>query len=157
MDRAELTKEIINLQRQLGRMQRRHEQDAWLELNLSIGQVKSLFFIAAQGTTNFSKLAEALGVTPPNVTGMVNRLVEKGLISRQENPDNRRMLMLRVTEKGEALITTLRERAVSQISGILENLSIEELDTVARGLSLLVRVSKTQEEKYLREKPGESR
>jgi DNA-binding MarR family transcriptional regulator len=157
MDRISLTKEIIELQRQLNRIQRHYEQDAWMDLNLSIGQVKSLFFIAAQGTTNFGKLAAALGVTPPNVTGIVDRLVEKGLISRQENPDNRRMLMLQVTEKGEALIATLRERAVSQISGILENLRVEELNTVAQGLSLLVRVSKAHEEKYLRKKPGESR
>jgi DNA-binding MarR family transcriptional regulator len=157
MDRAELTKEIIKLQHRLNRAQRLHEQDAWLELNLSIGQVKSLFFIATQGTTNFSKLAAALGVTSPNVTGIIDRLVEQGLVSRQENPENRRMLMLLVTEKGETLIAALRERAVSQMSETLDHLSVAELNTVAQGLSLLVRASDANDEKSLQAKPVESR
>jgi DNA-binding MarR family transcriptional regulator len=155
MDRTEITKGIIKLQRRLNREQRRHEQDAWLALHLSIGQVKSLFFIATQGTTNFSKLAAALGVTPPNITGIVDRLVEQGLVSRQENPEDRRMLMLQVTEKGETLIAELRERTVSHMSETLAHLSTAELNTVTQGLSLLVQASDVNEGKSLQVESGE--
>ena len=141
MDRAELTKEIIELQRRLNRDMRRYTLDAWMELNLTIPQLKSLFFIANRGSTNFTKLASALGVTPSNVTGIVDRLVEQGLVSRQENPEDRRMLMLRVTDKGEAIIANLRERRASHISEILTHLSLEELNSVFKGLGLLVQAA----------------
>jgi len=70
--------------------------DAWMELSLSVAQLKSLFFISKEGSTNFKKLAQALRVTPSNVTGIVDHLVEEGLVSRQENPEDRRMLMLQL-------------------------------------------------------------
>jgi len=52
-----------------------------MDLSLTIGQLKSLFFIDFEGSTNFKKLATALGVTPPNVTGIVDHLVEQGLVT----------------------------------------------------------------------------
>ena len=151
MDRAELTKEIIELQRRLNRDMRRYTLDAWMELNLTIPQLKSLFFIANWGSTNFTKLASALEVTPSNVTGIVDRLVEQGLVSRQENPEDRRMLMLRVTDKGEAIIANLRERRASHISEILAQLSLEELNSVFKGLTLLVQAAEAREGKIKEE------
>ncbi len=146
MDKSELTKEIIELQRLVFRSSRQYGRDVWLELNLTISQLKSLFFIANQGTTNFSRLAAALGVTPPNVTGIVDRLVDQGLVSRRENPEDRRMLMLRVTKKGETLISELRERTVSHMSEALAHLSLGELNTIAQGLRLLSKAVEAHEE-----------
>ncbi len=109
MDKVTLIEKIIQLQRQLNRALRQHEPDVWMNLNLTIAQLKSLFFIVNEGSINFRKLAAALGVTPANMTGIVNRLVVQGLVSRTENPEDRRMLLLRATGKGEALVTNLRE------------------------------------------------
>ena len=60
MDRAKLIKEIIQLQQQIGNAMG-HAPEAWMDLSLTIGQLKSLFFIDFIGSTNFKKLAEALG------------------------------------------------------------------------------------------------
>ncbi|MDP2931865.1 MAG: MarR family transcriptional regulator [Chloroflexota bacterium] len=141
-DRARLTGEIIRLQRQM----RQFTPSAWLDLTLTIGQLKSLFFIDFAGVTNFRKLASALGVTPPNVTGIIDRLVEQGLVSREENPENRRELLLQTTEEGKALVARLRESGVSRTSGILAQLSLEELAALARGLAALARVAQHNKE-----------
>jgi MarR family transcriptional regulator, organic hydroperoxide resistance regulator len=138
LDKATLIKEIVELQRQVNRDMREHTLGAWMELNLTIPQVKSLFFIANQGTTNFTRLAAALGVTPANVTGIIDRLVEHDLVSRQENPDDRRSSTLRVTEKGENTIANLRERRVSHTTRILSNLKVEELNAILQGFRLFV-------------------
>ena len=145
MERAELIKEVVELQRQINRDMRRHTLDAWMELNITVPQLKSLFFIANEGSTNFTKLASALGVTPANVTGIVDRLVEQGLVSRKENPEDRRMLTLRVTEKGESILTDLRGRRVSHTTEIMSHLSLEQLDSVLKGLSLLVMAAEVHE------------
>jgi DNA-binding MarR family transcriptional regulator len=86
-------------------------------------------------------------VTPANVTGIIERLVEGGLVNRHENPEDRRMLMLRVTHKGETVIANLRERRAGHTSQILAHLTVEELEAVFRGLSLLVQAAQAHERK----------
>jgi DNA-binding MarR family transcriptional regulator len=114
--------------------------DVWLSLNLTIAQLKSLMFISHKGVTNFKTLADALGVSPPNVTGIVERMVEQGLISREENPQNRRMLMLKVTDKGVAVVKKIHESKSSRFSGLLAKLSQEDLEALARGMAALAAV-----------------
>jgi DNA-binding MarR family transcriptional regulator len=145
MDKASLIKEIVELQRRINRNMRANTLEAWMELNLTVPQIKSLFFIANQGTTNFTALAAALKVTPANITGIIERLMEQGLVSRQENPDDRRMLMLRVTEKGENTIAGLRDRRAGHITKILSGLTDKELNAVLRGFSLFVNAAEAME------------
>ena len=144
-EKAELIKQVIGLQRQVRRILRSRMTDAWMNLNLTIPQLKSLFLIAREGSMNTKSLAEALGVTPSNVTGIVDRLVKQGLVSRQENPEDRRMLELRVTAKGERILTSLREETISSMSEVLTRMSVEELSALARGLSSMVKAAEAHE------------
>jgi DNA-binding MarR family transcriptional regulator len=139
MEKAQLIQRVIELQRKVNRMLRRQVPDAWMELSLTLAQLKSLFFISNEGSTNVGKLAAALSVTSANVTGIVDRLVKQGLVTRRENPEDRRMLLLQVTDKGRALITDLRERQTSRLSEILDYLGPDELSTLAQGLSSLLK------------------
>ncbi len=155
MDRAELIEEIIQLLKRIGQVEHARERyapEAWMELNLTIGQLKSLFFIDFEGSTNFKKLATALGVTPPNVTGIIDHLVEQGLVSREGNPEDRRMILLKTTEKGKTLLAGLRESRTSRVSAILAQLSLEELAALAKGLNALARAGE-----YIKEQDKDER
>lgn len=118
----------------------RFEQAAWLELNLTIVQLKSLSFIDSQGTTHFKSLSDALGVTPPSVTGIIDRLVAQGLVSREENPENRRMLILQTTAKGKELLANLTEIRKGKMTSIFERLSQQDLSDLARISNSLVKL-----------------
>ena len=146
MEREKLIKEIIQLQHQLMYAMGRDESIVWMELNLTIAQLKSLLFIYFEGTTNFIKLATALGVTPPNVTGIINRLVEQELVTREENPEDRRTFILRATDTGKALIESLRESGINRMAVILGQLSAEELTTLETGLTALVKAAEINKE-----------
>ena len=145
MDKLEQINHIIELQRVLDRTRRQYELDVWMDLPLTIGQLKSLFFIRNQGSTNLAKLATALRVTPTNTTGIVDRLVKQGLISRTENPEDRRMFILRPTRKGEELVTRLRTRRRDYLVEVLGYMSMEELASLSNGLASLIKVIETQE------------
>lgn len=134
-DREELVREVVRLQRRVNRILRQYSPLNWISLNLTIAQLKSLLFIANEGTTNLKSLASALGVTPANVTGIVDRLVEQGLVSREENPADRRMLLLRLTDKGENLLANLREIREDYMLRVLEQMNDEQLAALAQGLS----------------------
>lgn len=153
MERSELIKEIVELQRHINRDMRENTLEAWMGLNLTVPQVKSMFFIGNEGATNLTKLAAALDVTPANVTGIIDRLVEHDLVSRQENPDDRRSSTLRVTEKGENTIANLRERRISHTTEILSNLKTDDLNAILRGFSLFVAAARVYSDKRRNKRP----
>jgi DNA-binding MarR family transcriptional regulator len=137
MDKAELIKEIIKLQKKIDLARRQYELDVWMNLPITIGQLKSLFFISNQGSTNLGKLAAALRVTSTNTTGIIDRLVKQGLVSRTEDAQDRRMLLLRVTKEGERLVTQLREKRRDYRVQVMTRMNIEELTTLAQGLTFM--------------------
>jgi MarR family transcriptional regulator, organic hydroperoxide resistance regulator len=141
MEKTALINEIIELQRQSNRVMGHFAAEPWIELGLTIAQLKSLFYIVDKEKTSFKKLAEALRVTPPNVTGIIDRLVEQGLVSRTENPEDRRIMLLQPTQKAQNLLNTLKENRTNHMMKILDNLSFEELSCLMQGLYALVKAA----------------
>ena len=147
MKKADLIREINELQRKVERARRDYQLDIWMSLSISIGQLKSLFFISNQGSTNSKKLAKALCVTPTNVTGIVDRLVKQGLVDRTEDPEDRRVLILTPTNAGKELVANLRERKRSGFSKVLSEMSERDLVILHQGLISLVDALQSSEEK----------
>ena len=105
--------------------------------NLSIPQFRSLGFVQRNPDASLSDLADHLGLTLPSVSKLVDGLVKKGLISRQESTTDRRRLTLVLTQSGESIINSARAIAQVNIAKILSNLSTEELSTIYQALELL--------------------
>jgi DNA-binding MarR family transcriptional regulator len=143
--REELIQQIIELRRRVNRVIRDRTLDSWVKLSLTIPQLKSLFYVSQHGKVNISGLASGIRVTPANVTGIVDRLVEQGLLTRMPDPDDRRVLWLEVTNKGKTLVNDLREGRAKEMRRILDELTEEELSMVAHGFNLLVRAAETTE------------
>jgi DNA-binding MarR family transcriptional regulator len=87
-----------------------------------------------------------LDVTPPNVTGIVNRLVMQELVHREEDPEDRRAYNVSVTEKGTALIEGLRESGTKRIVEILSRLTTKELTALQIGFRALAREMRASKE-----------
>jgi MarR family transcriptional regulator, organic hydroperoxide resistance regulator len=139
MEKKELIEEMVELQRRVDRDRRQYELDAWMHLHLGIGQLKALFFISNRGSTTTGKLAIALKVTPTNVTGIIDRLLEKKLITRTGDPDDRRVLLLRTTTLGDELVTELRQKRRERMTELFTRLSEEEAAIVSQGLKIMVK------------------
>ena len=115
----------------------RYEMRRGQGANLSIPQFRSLRFIQRNPDASLSDLANHLGLTLPSVSKLVDGLVKKGLISRQESTTDRRRLMLVLTQSGESIINSARANAQNKLAKILSNLSNEELNTIHKALELL--------------------
>lgn len=142
--KSQLIEEILDHFQRISNLER-FEPKVWLDLNLTIVQLKTLFFIDSRGSTHFKNLADALGVTPPSVTGIIDRLVEQDLVSRKENPENRRTQILKVTPKGKDLLANLKEIHRGKMTSILVQLSLRDLTELARIIKNLVELEHPQE------------
>jgi DNA-binding MarR family transcriptional regulator len=141
MNKSQLVQEIVELEQQVGRIIGQHAHSIWIDSGLTLTQLKSLFLISNKGSTNFRKLAKALGVTPSNVTGIVDRLVEQGLVSRTQNPEDRREMTLQATGTGKALVSNIKETGIKRMTQILSLLSLRELSALVQGLSAFIRAA----------------
>jgi DNA-binding MarR family transcriptional regulator len=123
---------------------------SWNELSLTIGQLKSLFFIDFEGCTSMKKLAGSLGMASPNVTAIVDYLVKEKLVSRVKDPDDRRRLKLEITNRGKSLLANLRAGDVMEISTLLPLLGEQDLEHLTDGLKALAIAARSQQGKHLR-------
>jgi len=148
MDKKEVINEIMELQRRMSQVIIPYAIESWRELDVPLAQLKSLLIITGKGETNFSTLAQDLGVTPGDVTGIVERLVEQDLVSRKPSPEDRRIIWLQATDKGRELLANLMESQTRHMVHILEYMSLEDLQSLLRGLSAFIHAVEEHQKEF---------
>ncbi len=110
----------------------------FLEIDITMPQAKVLYLLTA-GDLHMSELVARLGVTLPTVSGIVDRLVEHGLVGRRAVESDRRRVFVGLTPAGAALIDRFRDLNARQIRDLLSVLDDEDLESVRGFLAVLDR------------------
>ncbi|HWZ65811.1 MAG TPA: MarR family transcriptional regulator [Patescibacteria group bacterium] len=71
--------------------------------SLTLIQFHTLYIIM-HGADSTSKIASKMHCDASNITGVIDRLVHQGLVTRKESPNDRRFKTLTLTTKGQAII-----------------------------------------------------
>src|SRR5262245_19650787 len=85
-ERSRLVQHIVELAENLQHIVRPVLPTGWSTVDLTMSQLKVVVLLYSQGPAHMSRLATALGVSLPTATGIVDRLVERGLVMREEYP-----------------------------------------------------------------------
>jgi DNA-binding MarR family transcriptional regulator len=111
------------------------------ESGLSMTQCKALLELGGLGQTaeawQVGDLAEVFGVSVPSMSRAVDGLVKKGLATRVEDPDDRRVRQVRITPKGKVLVETLvavRQSGFEAFSSTLSATQRRKLDAAVDSL-----------------------
>ncbi len=134
-ERGTLTQRVLDLQADMFRSVRPARE--WLEVDLTMPQLKVLFLLYSADGAPMGRLAGSLGVTLSTATGIVDRLVEHRMVQREENPQDRRLVVCRLTPGGSDTIERLHAAGRSRLAELLDDLSLAELQTVLAGLGVL--------------------
>jgi DNA-binding MarR family transcriptional regulator len=113
----------------------------WSEDGLTIPQMRLLWALRDEDGLPVGTLAEHLAVNPSTITGHVDRLVRMGLVRREEDAADRRIVRNYLTEQGATTVGTLRRIAGAYVINILKHLSDEELDRLHAALNDLNRAA----------------
>ncbi len=106
---------------------------------LSVPQFRTLNYIWRRPDASLSSVAEHLGLTPPTVSKMIQKLVEQGIIIRNSASD-RRQVRLSLSAAGISVVTQAREETRRQLAENLKTLSQEELNNLLSALGILENV-----------------
>jgi len=98
------------------------------EFKLSRPQVMILFYIAKnKGNVSSKDLAAVLNVTSGAITQFMKKLVDKGLVKREEDPKDRRVLRISLTEAAKEKFFTFRKDYYKAVSPIFKELDETEI------------------------------
>jgi DNA-binding MarR family transcriptional regulator len=112
----------------------RREDDA---SGLPAPQLSALSVIVFSGPITLGALAAAEQVRPPTITKLVAALEQGGLVERQVDPDDRRVVRVKATARGTRLLQEGRKRRVASLAATLNKLPAKERTTLARAVPIL--------------------
>lgn len=135
--REEIIRQILTIDKRIYQYLQVPRMPDWVGVELTMPQLKVLFLAGGPRPLPTSHVARALGMTVSTATGVVDRLVAQGLIRRLEEPADRRVVLLQASPEGASLLERLTMAGLGHFRDILDQLSKEELQLVARALDLL--------------------
>jgi DNA-binding MarR family transcriptional regulator len=113
---------------------------AWCAVDLTMPQVKALLLAYSPTGASHGEIARALGVGVSTVTGIVDRLVEHGLVERHTDPDDRRLSRVRATQAGIDLLDRLWTSRIERLNQLLDVLGPDERAAFTSALQHLAQV-----------------
>jgi DNA-binding MarR family transcriptional regulator len=138
-DRPALTRDMYALASYLMRTANVGTFNAIAELDLSFTQLKALCALEMDGDDRSVKaLADSLGVSLPAMSRAVDGLFDRGFVDRREDPVDRRVRRLRLTDAGRTVPRALNEARLSALQELIGSLGDEEAAALQRALGLIL-------------------
>lgn len=119
----------------IGRLARRLRQQSLGGLTPSQASVIST--LDRHGPTTMSQLAEYESIAKPSATGIVSRLVDKGLVEKRQDPSDGRCSIVVVTPTGSQLLQQRRRERTAYLASRIELLDRRDQDVLERAVELL--------------------
>lgn len=140
-ERAAAVHAVMEAQKQIYRALHQTQEPAWLNLDLSMAQLKALMVLATQPAMNVSSLADTLQIGKPATSILVDRLVQLGYVERTEDAEDRRRTLVSPSAAGQELVTRLREGPQDRFMRWLQQMTTEDLDALVRSLDALAEIA----------------
>ncbi|WP_018661057.1 MarR family winged helix-turn-helix transcriptional regulator [Heyndrickxia acidiproducens] len=140
----ELVRSLFRLNKEILRIASRDAE----RHGLTVAQVLTLYTLASNPNMRLSELADTLTLTNSTVSGIVDRLVNQGLVSRVASSEDRRAIGLRLTEKGNGKLEELKasESALKQKIDIVEEKYGEDMKLALKFHRKLLEILTSEEE-----------
>lgn len=112
---------------------------------LSMPQFSLLMQMHYKGACGMSEVSERFEITPAAASQLVDKLVQNGLIQREEDPNDRRAKLLNLTVKGNELIQRGIEERYRWVDELSAKLTAEERAHVSGAFNIMTRAAQDLE------------
>ena len=136
--RDELDREVLAEYQALGRALKATSDPCWMEIDLTLAQLRTLLVLAEEGPLVIGQIAQRLGIGLSTGGHLVDRLVQAGLAERAQDVEDRRRTVARLTPKGEDLYARLLNRT-QHMQSLIHRMREDELIALLRGIRALRR------------------
>ena len=131
-----LTDRLVELVEQFNQRMHCQTPDEWADLELTIPQIRALALLH-QESQRMGSISNYLGSTLSSATSIIDRLVDKGLVERAPDPDDRRVVVCRLTPSGQEAVEQFWRIGRLRIVSLAEKLDTSELEKVVQAMEIL--------------------
>lgn len=107
---------------------------AEIEDAVTLTQFRTLVVLDSRGATNLNGLADSLGVNSSTAMRMIDKLLSAGLVTRHDNPANRREVVIDLTDAGRTLTRRVTENRRTAIARIVRTMPTTQREEMVRAL-----------------------
>ena len=133
----ELVDEALRAHKRVMRRVQALSGACWLQIDLTMAQIKALFLIAEDGPMSVGQAAGRLGIGRPAASALIDGLAHHGLVARHEDAADRRRTIVGLSSSGDELVSTLYRGEQGLLRAWLGRLADEDIAALIRGMRAL--------------------
>ena len=138
-------REVVYLIRKLMQAGEIYTKELNRKFNVSAPQIATLLALFEEGSMSPSQIAKKIMVKASTVTGIIDRLEQKGLVVRLRNSPDRRIIMIELTEPGRKLAENAPPPIQQKILQGLQKLDKTEREEIIQSLTKLTEMIDAQD------------
>ncbi len=120
--------------------------DESFDQQVTPSQLVALRYLSLNESSLMSDVAEGLGISFPAATKTIDRLVRKGFANRSEDPHDRRVVRIRLTEDGKSLVNRIYRERARRFTAVLDQLDPTAREALHRGMEVFISTAIDDEE-----------
>jgi MarR family transcriptional regulator for hemolysin len=106
-------------------------------LDLTVPQFRTLAFVNHNKGSSLCEVADHMGLTSPSVSTLVDGLIERGMMTREDHPDDRRRVRLDATSRGKAILETSTRETMTYLAEKLNSVSASDRVVIVNAMKSL--------------------
>jgi DNA-binding MarR family transcriptional regulator len=114
---------------------------AEVESKVTLTQVRTLVLLSNHDGINLNTLADLLQVNASTAMRMIDRLLVAGLVTRRDNPQNRREVLLGLTPAGRRIVRKVTTRRRAEIERIVAEMPTGHRATLVKALQAFAKAA----------------
>ena len=139
--REELTDQFVELVEQINQSMHCTPSDGWEDLDLTISQIRVLSLLY-QGQQRMGSIANYLGCVLSSATSIMDRLVDKEMVVRFPDSEDRRVVICELTSSGRETMDQFWSIGRQKIITLAGQLDTSELKDVIHAMGLIIRAAR---------------
>ena len=126
MDIAQFSEKLNELFPELAKGFAGRQSDEIMKGKISLPQFLIMGYLYRSGEAAMSSISRYMATTLSASTGMVDRMIKGGLVERRREESDRRVVKIKLTEKGRRTIVKIFHQRLTMIKEVFGRLSAEE-------------------------------
>ncbi|MDR3593690.1 MarR family transcriptional regulator [Clostridium sp.] len=108
------------------------------DFSIPPSHARVIFYLVHYNSSPISQIADNLGISKPNMTPIIDNLINYGLVNRYPDPNDRRILRVELTQKARDLLHAFRSAICNSFTEKMSSLSDEDIIMLDESISNLI-------------------
>ncbi len=106
------------------------------DLDFTLPQFMVLYYLSRhrEELLTVSQLASVITLSQPAASQLIDRLLQRGLLTRRENPEDRRQKLISINDEGMALLERIDQRREEKMRELFSSIPVDHLARIQRAL-----------------------